>query len=85
MSGNDYRFGVWLDTFVEEKGFDTERLFEVEGPSGLNIIPLGVVLAAIKTTSSREQEAIQKTLVQIDFLNGDCNHFFAHLAKALAI
>ena len=85
MSRNDFRFADWLDTFVSEKGLDTERLFEAEGESGLNIIPLGVVLEHIKIAPTKEQEAIKTTLVKIDFMNGDPCHFFAHLAKALAI
>jgi len=77
-------FNTWLDNLTTEKGYDTEHLFEVEGASGLNLIPLGVVLDAIKNTTDGEQEGIKATLVKIDFLNGDCMHFFAHLAQALA-
>lgn len=86
MSGrNDFSFDDWLDTFVDEKGLDTERLFEAEGASGLNIIPLAVVLEHLKIAPPAEQAAIKTTIVKIDFANGDVTHFFAHLAKALAI
>jgi hypothetical protein len=78
-------FTTWIDTFISEKGLDTERTFTVDGPSGENIIPLGCVVEAIKTTSKREQDQIKTTIVKIDFMNGDVCHFFNHLAKALAI
>lgn len=85
MSGrNDFTFDDWLDTFVAEKGLDTERIFEAEGASGLNIIPLAVVLEHLKIAPPAEQEAIRTVIVKIDFANGDVTHFFGHLAKALA-
>ena len=77
-------FATWLDTFIEEKGIDLERTFEVEGAGGLNIIPLGCVVEAIKQTCKAEQAKIKSTIVKIDFMNGDVCHFFNHLAKALA-
>jgi hypothetical protein len=78
-------FNKWLDTLIEEKGIDTEELFEVDGPSGTNIMPALVVIEAIKSTSKQEQAAIKTTLVKIDFCNGDIMHYFKHLAGALAI
>ena len=78
-------FAKWLDTLVDEKGYDTELIITVDGPSGENLIPLEIVLTAIKNTCQSEQKMIKETLVKIDFLNGDCLHFFKHLAKALAI
>ena len=78
-------FTKWLDTLIEEKGIDLERNIEVDGPSGLNIMPLSMVIDAIKATGSNEQAQIKNTLVRIDFANGDICHFFNHLAGALAI
>ena len=79
-------FDTWIDTFIEEKGIDIEStVFEVEGQeTGLNIIPLGVVIEHIKITSKQEQAKIKDILVMIDFKNGDICHFFKHLAQALA-
>jgi len=77
-------FTKWLDTLIEEKGIDLERNIEVDGPSGLNIMPLSMVIDAIKATGSNEQAQIKNTLVRIDFANGDICHFFNHLAGALA-
>ena len=78
-------FNTWLDTLIEEKGLDTETRFECEGDSGLNSIPLGCVVEAIKQAPKYEQQGIKQTLVAIDFRNGDVMHFFNHLAGALAI
>lgn len=78
-------FNKWLDTLVNEKGYDVETIIEVEGKGGLNIMSLEVVLNAIKNTCQEEKESIKNTLVIIDFTNRDCMHFFKYLAKALAI
>lgn len=79
-------FDSWLDTLIEEKGLDPESIeFEVEGQSGTNFIPLGVVIEHIKITTKEEQKKIKDILVMIDFKNGDICHFFKHLAQAIAI
>ena len=79
-------FDTWLDTLIEEKGIDTESIeFEIEGESGTNFIPLGVVIEHIKITSKDEQKKIKNILVMIDFKNGDICHFFKHLAQSIAI
>ena len=78
-------FTKWLDTLIEEKELDTESTFDIEGPSGLNVIPLGVVVEHIKIATPQEQHKIKAVQVKIDFLNGDVMDFFAHLAQAIAI
>lgn len=82
---NIMNFATWIDTLVSEKGLDLEKDIEVEGESGLNWIPLQVVIEAIKKAIPAHQKGIKTTLVKIDFANGDVMHFFNHLAKALAI
>lgn len=77
-------FDKWLDTFIDEKALDTEEVFTVEGPSGPNYIPLGVVIEHIKIAPAHEQQAIKDMLVKIDFCNGDVLDFFRHLAGAIA-
>ena len=77
-------FPKWLDTFIDEKGIDTDRTFEVDGPSGVNFIPVACVIEAIKQTVGVEQNQIKSTIVKIDFMNGDVYHFFNHLAGAMA-
>lgn len=78
-------FAEWLDMFVSEKGIDTEQEFEVEGESGMNYIPLEVVIEHMKIAPAKEQAAIKTVFVQIDFANGDVVDYFRHLAKAIAI
>ena len=78
-------FAKWLDTLVKEKELDGDHVFEVGGSSGLNFIPLAVVVENIKITTRQEQQQIKDILVRIDFASGDVMHFFNHLAQALAI
>ena len=74
----------YLNTLITEKGLDREIILEVEGQSGLNIMPLGVVFDNISATSKEEQIAIKNILVKIDFQNGNIMDFFKHLAQAIA-
>ena len=78
-------FTSWLNTFIQEKGIDLERGLEVEGPSGTNFMTVGIVVDAIKNTSSNEQAGIKNMIVKIDFVNGDVVDYFKHLAQAIAI
>lgn len=78
-------FVAWLDTFVEEKGIDLDEHFDVEGPSGTNVFPMGVVIDTIKQTNADEQAAIKQQLVILDFQNRDVAAYFRHLAGALAL
>ncbi|ULD38907.1 hypothetical protein [Rhodococcus qingshengii] len=75
----------WIDTLIDEKGYDTECLFEVDGPSGVNMIPLGVVVEAFKNASDEEQNAIKTDLVNLDFRAADLLEHFGKLAAKLAI
>lgn len=77
-------FNDWLDTFLQEKGIDSESMITPEGDSGLNIMPVGVVIERIKSAPSKEQEGIKRVLVDIDFRNASVMHFLEHLAKAIA-
>ena len=79
------KFNEWLDTFVEEKCFDMDTLITVDGPSGENMIPLGDLLSTIKGACKEEKEEIKNLLVKIDFVDGNCMHFFKYLAGAIAI
>ena len=78
-------FALWLGNFIDQKQFDTDMPFEVEGPNGMNQMDYNVVMQAILDTNLNEQEGIKATLVKIDFMNGDIGHYFRHLAQALAI
>ena len=74
----------YLVTFFEEKDIDKEERFEVEGASGANSIPYGVVIEAILATGREEQTGIANMLRRIDFRNGDVRAYLRHLAQALA-
>ncbi len=77
-------FEKWLDTFVAEKGIDLEATFQFDNDNGFNIMPYGVVVEAIKTTTGSERANIKNTIVKIDFANGDVLHFFRFLGRGLA-
>lgn len=77
-------FSNWLDTFVAEKGIDLEATFQFDNHNGFNIMPYGVVVEAIKTTTGSERANIKNTIVKIDFANGDVLHFFRFLGRGLA-
>ena len=78
-------FSEWIDTFLEEKGIDTDMILEVEGDSGANFIPVAILVDVMKQTTTGEQRMIKNTIVNIDFLNGDVLHYFRHVAQAIAI
>ena len=78
-------FTNWLETFISEKEFDLDRMFEVQGESGANMMDYNVVVQAIMATNTEEQEGIKAMLVKIDFMNGDIGRYFRHLAQAIAI
>lgn len=74
----------WFEVFFEEKDVPY-KVFEVEDSQGIvHMIPNEAVIEAIKTTRGREKAKIKDTLVRIDVMNGDVNHYLQHLARALA-
>ena len=77
-------FNNWLDTFIDEKNINKNDTFKINKNGTLNIISYGSIIDHIKITSKQEQEQIKKTIVKIDFFNGDVLHFFRHLGQALA-
>ena len=76
-------FNKWLDTFIEEKGIDLEDTFELQGPSGTNLMSYGVIIEHIKLTQGEEQKMIKDMIVKIDFKNGDIKHFLRHLGQGI--
>ena len=80
-------FESWIDRLVEEKGIDTDHVLEVEGPSGLNMIPVECLIEAMKAAPANEQKAIRFTCVKIDLVAPGPKpilDYFAHLARAIA-
>lgn len=78
-------FSKWLDTFLTEKGVNLDHLLEAPGASGTNLIPVAVLVDAIKGAPAHEQAGIKSMVVRIDFRNGDVLHYFRHLAQAIAL
>lgn len=78
------KFEKWLNTFIEEKGIETELSIQFDDENGnFHIMPVKIILDAIKSTTKEEQAQIKNTIVQIDFKNGNVLDYFKHLAKAL--
>lgn len=76
-------FEIWFDTFIEEKNLPVAS-WELEGPDGMtHWIDSDVVIEYIRIAPPKEQFQIKDVIVKIDFMNGDINHFFNHLAKAI--
>lgn len=75
----------YLRTFFEEKDIDREATFELEGPSGVNLMSYGVVIEAILGAPQDEQKGIGDMIRRIDFLNGDVRRYLRHLAAALVL
>jgi hypothetical protein len=74
----------YLNRFFSEKEIPS-KVFDIEDSSGVaHSIPNDVVVEAIAQARGSELRKIEDTIRQIDFRNGDVNHYFAHLATALA-
>jgi len=78
-------FAKWIDTFIEAKEIDPDEYMEIEGPSGLNMIPVSALVAAIESAPASERASIKDVIVRIDFVNGDVRGYFRHLAQAIAL
>lgn len=77
-------FNNWLDTFIEEKGIDLKQILEVKTEGNTHYFEVGNIIENIKATEPEEQEEIKKTIIKIDFYNGDVVDYFKHLAQAIA-
>lgn len=72
---------TFLKTFFEEKQLP-EKTFEVKHGETVHFVENGFVIDLILNhTSGWEQGRIRDIICQIDFKNGDVNHFLEHLAK----
>ena len=75
----------YIETLMEEKSFDLEERFEVEGMSGPNSMTYQIIVDAILGAGEMEQDGIADMLRRIDFKNGDVRGYLRHLAQAIAI
>jgi hypothetical protein len=76
-------FIKWFETILEEKQLPYEG-WQIEVDGVTHLIDTDVVIEHIKIAPISEQKQIKDVIVKIDFVNGNVNHFFKHLAQALA-
>lgn len=76
-------FTRWIDTFLTEKNVNLDKMIEVEGPSGLNMMPLSIVVDAMKA-STGDHAALKAAMVRLDFANAPIVPFLEHCAGAIA-
>lgn len=73
----------YLEMFFEEKDLDGV-CWELTASNGVeHLISNDVVVEHIMIAPEQEQLQIAGILRQIDFRNGDVNHFLRHLAQGL--
>lgn len=77
-------FNKWIDTFIEEKGIDLQKVIEIKTEKNTHYFEIGNIVENIKATTLEEQSTIKDTIVKIDFYNGDILDYFKFLAKILA-
>ena len=74
----------YLNRFFAEKEIPTVD-FTVESRTGeTHWMDTEVVIEHIALTRGDERTKVEDIIRKIDFRNGDLNHFFAHLAEAIA-
>jgi hypothetical protein len=81
---NTQNMKKYLKNLIDEKGIDANLTFQVKGETGINLIPIGVVIEHILLAPIKEKRAIKDWLVKIDFVNGNVLDYFKHLAQAIA-
>jgi len=76
-------FTRWLDTFLEEKELPLGGSFEYTVNGTWHYLPHEVLIDAIKKATPKEQEQIKKTIVKIDFCNGNVMDYLRFLGEVL--
>lgn len=75
----------YLNRFFAEKQIPFAVFEKTDKAGNLHVIENGVVIEHIAQTTGTERAQIENIIRKIDFHNGDLNHFFAHLAGAIAL
>ena len=76
-------FNNWFNTFIDEKDVPYS-IWEIEATDDtIHVIDSDAVIEAIKGAPAHEQNGIKAIIVKIDFMNGNVNDYFRHLAQAL--
>ena len=70
----------YLVTLIEEKGKSTLNEIKIEGHFGLTY---EMLIDYIDQKAKQFHAEIKKTLVKIDFLNGDVFHYLDYLANGM--
>ena len=75
----------YIETLLTEKGISLSHTFEIKSDSlfGNHIVPLEVVIEFIETLSPPVQDQIRKTLIRIDFKNGNVLDFLEYITKGM--
>ena len=76
-------FNTWLNTFIEEKKKPSESWFLIDNEGNDHFIDTDVVIEFMHGCDKETQKEMKKTLVMIDFKNGDINHYFKFLAQGI--
>lgn len=73
----------YLRNFFAEKDIPA-KTFEKKGSDGMpHFIPNEVVVEMMTAMGAEEARGVENILRQIDFHNGDVNHFLEHLSGAV--
>jgi hypothetical protein len=74
-----------IRTMIIEKGISTEHTFEIKSESvfGGHFVPMEVLIEFISSLDKPTQEQILKTLIMIDFKNGNILHFLEYITKGM--
>lgn len=75
---------TYLNRFFSEKQITTAVFEKTDRFGNLHIIDTEIVIEHISLTHGNERKQVEGIIRKIDFMNGDLNHFFAHLAEAIA-
>lgn len=74
----------YLNRFFAEKQIPFAVFEKTDEDGNLHMIENGVVVEYIALTTGTERAQIEHIVRKIDFHNGNLNHFFSHLAGAIA-
>jgi hypothetical protein len=70
----------YFERFFGEKNLPLKQ-YEVDHNGTTHLIDSDFIIELLKETKGDVANQIQRTLIQIDFANGDVHHFLEHLAN----
>ena len=81
---NRISFARWLDTYLNEKGIDPERVLITVSARGPNAIQIASLVDTMKRAPSPEQLAIRSLMAKMDVHDAPAIDYFRLLARAIA-